>query len=63
MQYLMYFCIKSNIWTQVEVGRLQKYLTPSPSPVVYFTDHSKAVVLVLVLLIVALWFILRGDLF
>ena len=28
-----------------------------------FTDRSKAVVLVLVLLFVALWFILRGDLF
>ena len=32
-------------------------------PVVYSTDPSKAVVSVLVLLIVALWFILRGDLF
>ena len=32
-------------------------------PVVYSTDLSKAVVLVLVLLFVALWFILRGDLF
>ena len=32
-------------------------------PVVYFTDRSKAVVPVLVLLFVALWFILRGDLF
>ena len=32
-------------------------------PVVYSTDSSKAVVPVLVLLIVALWFILRGDLF
>ena len=30
---------------------------------VYSTDHSKAVVPVLVLLFVALWFILRGDLF
>ena len=30
--------------------------------VVYFTDRSKAVVPVLVLLFVALWFILRGDL-
>ena len=29
----------------------------------YFTDRSKAVVPVLVLLFVALWFILRGDLF
>ena len=31
--------------------------------VVYSTDHSKVVVPVLVLLFVALWFILRGDLF
>ena len=31
--------------------------------VVYSTDHSGAVVPVLVLLFVALWFILRGDLF
>ena len=32
-------------------------------PVVYSTDCSKAVVWVLVLLFVAFWFILRGDLF
>ena len=32
-------------------------------PVVYSTDRSKAVVPVLVLLFVALWLILRGDLF
>ena len=31
-------------------------------PVVYSTDRSKAVVLMLVLLFVAFWFILRGDL-
>ena len=36
---------------------------PPPAPVVYSTDRSKAVVLVLVLLFVAFWFILRGDLF
>ena len=35
----------------------------TPTPVVYSTDRFKAVVLVLVLLFVALWFILRGDLF
>ena len=34
----------------------------NPPPVVCFTDRSKAVVPVLVLLFVALWFILRGDL-
>ena len=32
-------------------------------PVVYSTDHSKAVVPVLILYFAALWFILRGDLF
>ena len=32
------------------------------APVVYSTDRSKAVVPMLVLLFVALWFILRGDL-
>ena len=36
---------------------------PPPPPVVYSTDRPKAVVPVLVLLFVALWFILRGDLF
>ena len=36
---------------------------PPPPPVVYSTDRSKAVVSVLVLLFVALWFILQGDLF
>ena len=35
---------------------------PPPPPVVYSTDRSKAVVPVLVLLFVALWIILRGDL-
>ena len=35
---------------------------PPPPPVVCSTDRSKAVVPVLVLLLVALWFILRGDL-
>ena len=35
---------------------------PPPAPVVYSTDRSKAVVPVLILLFVALWFILRGDL-
>ena len=36
---------------------------PPPHPVVYSTERSKVVVLVLVLLFVALWFILRVDLF
>ena len=33
------------------------------TPVVYSTDRSKVVAPVLVLLFVALWFVLRGDLF
>ena len=33
------------------------------TPVIYSADRSKAVVPLLVLLFVALWFILRGDLF
>ena len=36
---------------------------PPPPAVVYSTDRSKAMVPVLALLFVALWFILRGDLF
>ena len=35
---------------------------PRPHPSPCSTDRSKAVVPVLVLLVVALWFILRGDL-
>ena len=38
-------------------------IPPPPPAVVYSTDRSKAAVPVLVLLFVALWFILRGDLF
>ena len=44
---------------------VNKLLTPppTPTPLVYSTDRSKAVVPMLVLLFVDLWFILRGDLF
>ena len=39
-------------------------LSPAPSPPVVYSIHSsKAVVLVLVLLFIVLWFILREDLF
>ena len=57
----MYFSVKCSIGTQ-DMHSV-KVLYPPPLPVVYATDHSKAVVPVLVLLFVALWFILRGDLF
>ena len=53
----MYFCIKSSIGTQ---GEVESALNPS---VIYSADRSKAVVPVLVLLFVALWLILQGDLF
>ena len=51
---------------RVKLASCKSALTPPPpppSPVVYFTDRSNAVVQVLVLLFVALWVILRGDLF
>ena len=44
---------------RVNLASCKSALNP---PVVYSTDRSKAVVPVLVLLFVALWFILRGDL-
>ena len=43
----------------VKLASCKSALNP---PVVYSTDRSKAVVPVLVLFFVALWFILRGDL-
>ena len=45
---------------RVKLASCKSALTP---PVVYSTDRSKALVPVLVSLFVALWFILRGDLF
>ena len=45
---------------RVKLASCKSALTP---PVIYSTDSSKAVVPVLVLLFVTLWFILRGDLF
>ena len=45
---------------RVKLASCKNALNPT---VVYSTDCSKAVVPVLVLLFVALWFILRGDLF
>ena len=44
----------------VKLASCKSALNP---PVVYSTDRSKALVPVLDLLFVALWFILRGDLF
>ena len=48
---------------KVKLASCKSGLTPPPPPpVLCSTDRSKAVVPVLVLLFVALWFILRGDL-
>ena len=58
----MYFCIKSSIRTRGGGGKLASCKSALNRPVVCSTDRSKAVVPVLVLLFVALWFILRGDL-
>ena len=47
----------------MKLASCKSALTPRPFPVVYSTNLSKAVVPVLVLLFLALWFILLGDLF
>ena len=50
---------------RVKLASCKSALNPPPHPplpVVCSTDRSKAVVPVLVLLFVALWFILQGDL-
>ena len=56
----MYFCMRSKIGTQGGWPAVKVLYNP---PVVYCTDRSKAVFLVLVLLFVVLWFIPRGELF
>ena len=55
----MYLCFKRSVGTKVKLASCKSVLN---SPVVCSTERSKAVVQVLVLLLVALWFILRGDL-
>ena len=56
------------VWfDRVKLAGCKSALTPFPTShphpaVVYSTDRSEAVVPVLVLLFVASWFILRGDL-
>ena len=46
----------------LNIPQLPTQPTNPPPPVVYSADRSEAVVPVLILLFVALWFILRGDL-
>ena len=58
-EYLCVSVLGAASGSRVKLASCKSALT---SPVVYSTDRSKAVVPVLVLLFVALWFILRGDL-
>ena len=60
----IFFCIsvlRVASGPRVKLARRKSALTPSPPP--YSTRRAKAVVPVSVLPFVALWFILRGDLF
>ena len=58
--YIYVLRVASGPW--VKLASCKSALNPPPPPpVVCSTDRSKAVVPVLVLLFVALWFILRGD--
>ena len=64
-EFLCIFVLRVASGPRVKLASCKSALTPPPlphSPVVCSTDRSKAVVPVLVLLFVALWFILRGDL-
>ena len=59
-EFLFISVLRVALGPRVKLSSRKSALNP---PVVYSTDRSKAVVPVLVLLFVALWFILRGDLF
>ena len=62
-EFFMYFCIKKDIGTYGEICRqLKIFLPPLPPPVVYATDHSKAVVPMLFLLAVWLCGLYNGGL-
>ena len=58
----LYVSVRVTSGPRVKLAGRKSALTLTP-PVVYSIDRSKAVVPVLVLLFVALWFILLGDLF
>ena len=58
-EFLCVSVLKVASGPRVKFSSCKSALNP---PVVYSADRSKAVVPVLVLLFVALWFILRGDL-
>ena len=59
-EFLCMFVLRVASGPRVKLACFKSALNPS---VVYSTDRSNAVVPVLVLLFVVLWFILRGDLF
>ena len=59
-EYLYISALRVASGPRVKLAGCKCALNPT---VVYSTERSKAAVLVLVLLFVALWFILRGDLF
>ena len=58
-EFLCIYVLRVASGPRVKLASCKSALNP---PVVCSTDRSKAVVPVLVLLLVALWFILRGDL-
>ena len=58
-EFLCIYVLRVPSGPKVKLASCKSALNP---PVVCSTDRSKAVVPVLVLLLVALWFILRGDL-
>ena len=59
-EFLIMSVLRVALGPMVKLASCKSALNPQ---VVYSTNRSKAVVPVLVLLFVALWFILRGDLF
>ena len=59
-EFLCISVLRVSSGPRVKLASCKSALNPT---VVYSTDRSKAVVPVLVLLFVALWFILPGDLF
>ena len=65
-EFLCIYVLRVASGPRMKLASCKSALNPPPPPphppVVCSTDRSKAVVPVLVLLLVALWFILRGDL-
>ena len=64
-EFLCFSVLRVASGPRVKLASCKSALTspPQPTPGVYSTDRFKAVVSVLVLLFVALWYIIRGDLF